>query len=196
MAHDSGRTPAPTAFPRRGELVTDAERREGKLADTHVVAVAFADLAGYTQLGAKIEPRELGSIASRLGEVVTTCLRRPVRLVKMVGDAAMLVSPDVVALLETLAEVRARVDEADRPMPAVRIGAAVGPATTRGGDWYGATVNVASRITQSAKPGQILVTEPVLDQADGHDFRRRRKLRLKGVDARVRVFELVASQDG
>jgi adenylate cyclase len=170
------------------ELITDAERRAGKLSDTREVAVAFADLAGYTELGNVLGSEELGSIAGRFGELATTCLRRPVRLVKMVGDAAMFVAPEVPEMVQTLAELRDRVERAEPELPPVRIGVSHGPATSRAGDWYGATVNLASRVTENAKPGQLLATEAVVER-DGNDvWKRRRKLRLKGVDGRVRVF--------
>jgi adenylate cyclase len=169
-------------------LITDAERRAGKLANTREMTIAFADLAGYTELGNVLGSEALGSIAGRFGELVTKALCRPVRLVKMIGDAAMFASPDVPPMLETLADLRRRVEEADGGLPPIRIGVTHGPATARGGDWYGATVNLASRVTESAKPGQLLATEAVVERAVDGEWKRRRKLRLKGVDGRVRVF--------
>jgi adenylate cyclase len=169
-------------------MITDAERRSGKLADTREVAVAFADFAGYTELGNRLASEELGSIAGRLGELATRALRRPVRIVKMVGDAVMFVSPDVSALVATLVDLRESVAEADPPLPQLRIGVSHGPATARAGDWYGATVNLASRIAESAKPGQLLVTEEVVDLNGDGTWQRRRRRRLKGVEGRVRVF--------
>ena len=75
--------------------------------------------------------------------------------------------------------------------PDVRVGVAHGPATTRGGDWFGATVNVASRVTEIARPGRILATEAVRDLAPDEAWqRRRRRANLKGVDGRVRLFSL------
>jgi adenylate cyclase len=170
------------------ELITAAEREAGELADTRMVAVAFSDLAGYTKLGNQLEAPELGSIAGRFAGLAADSLRRPVRLVKMVGDAAMFVAPDVPALVKTLAELRRRVAKADPELPPVRIGAAYGSATARAGDWFGATVNLASRLTENAKPGQLLVTEAIVERDGDAVWKRRRKLKLKGVDGRVRVF--------
>jgi adenylate cyclase len=169
-------------------LITDGERRDGKLYDTHDVAIAFADLAGYTELGNVLGSQELGSIAGRFGELATKVLRRPVRLVKMIGDAAMFVSPEVPPLVRALADLQSRVEGADPALPPVRIGVTHGPATSRAGDWYGATVNLASRITENAKAGQLLATEEVVERDGDESWKRRRKMRLKGVEGRVRVY--------
>jgi adenylate cyclase len=53
------------------------------------------------------------------------------------------------------------VDEvaASAVLPAVRVGLHHGPAVRRGGDWYGATVNIASRLCSAAAGGEVLVSE-------------------------------------
>ena len=65
----------------------------------------------------------------------------------------MFVSPDVPALIATLQALVASVAKEGEHFPDVRVGMAYGPATTRGGDWFGAPVNVASRVTEIAGPG-------------------------------------------
>jgi adenylate cyclase len=73
----------------------------------------------------------------------------------------------------------------------VRTGIAFGPATTRGGDWFGATVNLASRVCDLAKPGQILATEEVRRRATGVNWsRRRRRRRVKGIDERLQLYAI------
>ena len=170
------------------EVITDAEREAGTLAETREVAIAFADLAGYTALGSNVGSETLGSIAGRFGELVTRSLRQPVRLVKMIGDGAMFASPDVPALCATLAELSDLVADAEPDLPPIRTGVAYGPATARGGDWYGATVNLASRIAENARPGQTLATDEVVSRVSRDGWKRHRKLRLKGVGGRVTVF--------
>jgi adenylate cyclase len=171
----------------RRELITEAERQEGRLLDTRDVAVAFADLVGYTGLGSDIAATELGSIAGRFGELAAGAVRKPVHLVKMIGDAAMFVSDEVSPMVETLADLRRCVHEAKPELPEVHIGVAYGPATPRAGDWFGATVNVASRITEEAKAGQMLAEEAVCRESNGA-WKRRRKRSLKGVDRRLRLY--------
>jgi len=174
----------------RRELVTEAERRSGRLAGTREVAVAFADLVDYTRLGEQLPADELGGIAGRLHELSAAAVRQPARLVKTIGDAAMFVSPDTEQLLSTIVELVREIEAQGERFPSVRVGVAHGPATARSGDWFGAPVNVASRVTDLAKPGRILVTEAVKEQAPEHDWRRKRRRGLKGVDGRIRLFAL------
>lgn len=175
----------------RGQLVTEAEREAGQLAGTRRVAVAFADLVNYTRLGERLPPEDLGRIASRLSGFAIAAVRPPVQLVKMIGDAAMFVSADVDPLLDTiLALVESLEAEDEGSFPSLRVGVAYGSATTRGGDWFGATVNVASRVTNAAKPGRILATEEVRDRAPERDWSRKRRRSLKGVDGRLRLYAL------
>ena len=62
------------------------------------IAVCFADLVGFTALGEQVSPVELGRLAQRLDTLTTGVVEPPVRFVKMVGDAVMLISPDPTAL--------------------------------------------------------------------------------------------------
>jgi adenylate cyclase len=172
----------------RREMVTQAERDAGRLDDERDVAVAFADLVGYTRLGNNLSAPELGSLAGRYGNLAVKAVRKPVRLVKTLGDGAMFVSPDADKLVASLLDLRRRVDAADPALPPLRIGMTYGPATPRGGDWFGATVNLASRITEAAKPGQLLATEDAIDRARADDWKRRRKRSLRDVDGRLRLY--------
>ena len=179
----------------RRELASGAELKAGVLTETSDVAIAFADLVGYTRLGEQLPAESLGQIAGRLSELAVIALRRPVRLVKMIGDAAMFMSPDVPALVATVAALVESVEAEGPEFPAIRVGVTYGPATTRGGDWFGATVNVASRITDLAKPGLIVATEPVVLASPDFDWHRRRRRGLKGVEGRVRLFTLDGPAD-
>jgi adenylate cyclase len=174
----------------RGELVTEAEREAGRLAGTREVAVAFADLVNYTRLGERLHAEDLGRIAGRLNELAVEAARRPVRLVKTIGDAAMFVSPDSTKLLDGLVALVDGVRAEGPEFPSIRVGVSYGPATTRGGDWFGATVNLASRVADVARPGRILVTEAVRQRAEGYAWSRKRRRSLKGVEGRVRLYAL------
>ncbi len=179
----------------RSDLVTEAERDAGRLAGTRDVAVAFADLVGYTKLGEHLPTEELGEIATRLSELATTAICRPTQLVKTIGDAVMLVSWEVDAMLETIQRLVAAAEAEGEKFPQLRVGVAYGPATPRGGDWFGATVNLASRITDTGKPGRVFVTESVVEQAAGtYEWKRSRRRNLKGIDGRTRLFSLVPPQ--
>lgn len=175
----------------RDQLVTEAERREGRLADTSEVGVAFADLVDYTRLGEKLPLEDLTRIATRFADLAGAATKHPARLVKTIGDAVMLVSPDVPALFATVAALTESAEAEKEDFPDVRVGVAFGTATARAGDWFGATVNVASRVTDIAKPGRILATEAAR-QAAGPDFefKRRRRRSLKGIEGRTQLYSL------
>src|SRR5215217_6463690 len=87
------------------EVVGRTELASGRLAGASEVTVCFADLVGFTELGEEIAPAGLGAVAGRLTEHAMDCARSPVRLVKMIGDAALLVSTDTDALLVAALEL-------------------------------------------------------------------------------------------
>jgi adenylate cyclase len=176
----------------RSDLVTEAERDAGRLAGTRDVAVAFADLVGYTKLGGSVPTEELGLVATRLAELATASIVRPTQLVKTIGDAVMLISWEVEPMLDTIQALLAATDAEGDGFPALRVGVAYGPATPRAGDWFGATVNLASRVTDAGKPGRIYATEPIVDRAAGkHQWKRSRRRNLKGIDGRTRLYALL-----
>ncbi|MDP9135959.1 MAG: adenylate/guanylate cyclase domain-containing protein [Actinomycetota bacterium] len=176
----------------RSDLVAEAERDAGRLAGTREIVVAFADLVGYTKLGEGVPTERLGQVATRLAELATASICRPTQLVKTIGDAVMLVSWEVDPMLETLQALVAATEAEGEAFPALRVGVAFGPATPRGGDWFGSTVNLASRVTDASKPNRIYATEPVVDLAGGgYAWKRSRRRNLKGIDGRTRLYALL-----
>ena len=91
----------------RNDVIGIAERTSGKVSDTTETAVAFADLVGFTELGETVDVEELGGLAGRLSKLASDVVAQPVRVVKQIGDAVMLVSPDA-------AGARAHLPRADR----------------------------------------------------------------------------------
>jgi adenylate cyclase len=151
----------------RSELLEVAERESGALPGAREVAVCFADLVGFTRVGEEVDPAALGAIADRLETLAAQVATAPVRLVKTIGDAVLLVSPDVDALIEAaLTLVDAAEAEGDE-FPQLRAGMARGLALNRAGDWYGRPVNLASRVTAIARPGSVLCDQAVRDAAAG-----------------------------
>jgi adenylate cyclase len=147
---------------RRGMIGRD-EMQTGQATGAQEIVVCFADLVGFTALGGQIEAQELGSVAGQLAERAAEVATQPVRLVKTIGDAAMFVSEDAVAMVDAALSLGEAMEAAD--LPALRAGVASGPALQRAGDWYGHAVNLASRVTGAARPGSVLCTEEVRDAA-------------------------------
>jgi adenylate cyclase len=173
----------------RRDVIGAADLASGEVAGTAEVAVCFADLVGFTKLGEQIETEELGLVASRLDELATAAAEPPVRLVKLIGDAAMLVSTDAAAMVEAALRMVEAADREGEDFPRLRAGVAHGSALLRTGDYYGRPVNLASRLTAIAKPGSVLL-DPAAKAAAGEsfDYSFAGEKRLKGFDSRIKLF--------
>jgi adenylate cyclase len=172
------------------EAVSVAERAAGTLPGARNISVAFADLVGFTRLGEAVPPEELENLASRLSNLAHDIVSPPVRFIKTIGDAVMLVSTDPVALLRTTLELLVASEKYD-DFPQLRTGLASGCAVSRAGDWFGSPVNVASRVTGVARPGTVLVSESVREAiglADGFSWSFAGARHLKGVKGEVKLF--------
>jgi adenylate cyclase len=137
------------------------DRATGSLPGSSRVAVCFADLVGFTRLGQVLTPYELSRLAVRLEEMVTEVCEPPVKLVKTIGDAAMITCAEPAQLVDAALSLIALAAAEGAHFPALRAGIAFGPALSRAGDWFGAPVNLASRITGVARPGSVLVEAQV-----------------------------------
>lgn len=176
----------------RSDVITAAERERGQVAGRRVQAVAFADLVGFTWLGEHLESEELGAVGARLAEITHGAMEPPCRLIKTIGDAVMLVSADTGALVRTLLRL-VEVADSDERLPALRAGVTLGPAVARFGDYYGSAVNLASRVTGTARPGSVLASQAVRDAlADDGTLRWHRAglYRLKGFDGRQPLWRV------
>jgi adenylate cyclase len=172
----------------RNDYISLAERTSGKVSDTDETTVAFADLVGFTELGETVGVEELSGLAGRLARMANSVVESPVRVVKQIGDAVMLISPDVPAAIETCLTLVERAEDED-DFPPLRAGIAFGPAVNRWGDWFGSTVNVASRLTGRARPGAVLVTEEVHKAAeDGFDWSTAGEKKLKGLQKPIKTY--------
>jgi adenylate cyclase len=161
-------------------MIGRAERESGRLDGAQELTVCFADLVGFTRLGGEVEVEELGSVAGELARLAADVSEPPVRLVKTIGDAAMFVSPEPAPLIDAALALVLAVEEAE--LPSLRVGVASGPALLRAGDFYGHSVNVASRVTGVARPGSVLCTQAVHDAAaEEFEWSFAGRHRLKGV---------------
>ena len=138
-------------------MIGAADLASGEIRGTADLSVCFADLVEFTRLGEEIAAEELGSVAGRFEEMASAVAEPPVRLVKMIGDAAMLVSPEPEPMLEAALRLIEAADEEGDEFPFLRAGLALGPTLAQAGDYYGRAVNLASRITGVARPGSVLV---------------------------------------
>jgi adenylate cyclase len=141
------------------------------------VAIAFADLAGYTRLTEEAGEEQALDVVERFVEGVEHTLPDEARIVKTIGDAVMIVSSDAAALTEWAVGFQEL--QAERPLP--RIGIHHGSVLYRDGDYFGRAVNLASRVGARAAGREVLVTRDVVDQGGAQlDFERIGEVRLKG----------------
>ena len=156
------------------------------------ITVCFADLVGFTRLGERVEPGELGSVAERLTGLASELIEPPVRLVKTIGDATMLVSPEPEPALEAALDLVHAADDEGEDFPQLRAGLAAGEALNRYGDWYGSPVNLASRVTGIAYPGSVLVVEKVRESVDedSYAWSFAGEKELKGIKRPVPLFRV------
>jgi adenylate cyclase len=172
----------------REAVVSDRELAEGRLEGSDRVAIAFADLVDFTRLGERLEIDAIGRLTGRLFELASDAARPPVRLVKMIGDAAMFASPDPASLLDAVTGLVEA--DGDEELPSLRAGAALGEALGRGGDWYGRPVNLAARITAFARPDSVIVDNQLksaLADDPRFEFSFAGKHRFKGIKREIPV---------
>jgi adenylate cyclase len=121
-------------------------------------AFLFADLCGYTEY-----TRRNGDLLA--AELALAFHHRAYELaaeegcdvVKSIGDAVMVRADDGLDALRFALRLLALSET--EPYPPIRAGIDVGPAIERAGDWFGATVNTAARVTAAAPPGELVITE-------------------------------------
>lgn len=133
------------------------------------LAVGFVDIVGYTSLSRKIGMDELDDLLETFEtnayEVITS---RGGRVVKTLGDAVMFEVEDPVAAADMAIALQQLSD--DHGLPPLRVGMALGTVLTRLGDVFGEPVNIAARLTSSAKPGTILVDTALSSAVEDERF--------------------------
>ncbi len=150
------------------------------------VAIAFADLAGYTRLTEELGDELAVDAVERFVEAVENTLPDDARIVKTIGDEVMVVSGDTGGLVDWAVGFQQLVQH-ERPLP--RIGLHFGEVVYRDGDYYGREVNLSARVVARAAGGEVLVTRPVVDAAGSHlEFTLIGEVKLKGFSHTTELF--------
>jgi adenylate cyclase len=159
-------------------------------------AIAFLDLTGYTTLTEERGDRAAADLAARLVELVSTVAHQyGGHLVKLLGDGVMFYFPDPAQAVLAGLELVERIP--DQGLPRARMGVNSGPVVFQDGDYFGRTVNVAARITDYARPGEVLVSDSVATATTGpHGVRYQPigPIALKGVMTPVTLHAAVPTQ--
>jgi adenylate cyclase len=167
-----------------GHMETDLDGAAVELGRLRV-AIAFADLAGYTRLTEEEGELQAVDAVERFVEAVEITLPDDARVIKTIGDEVMVVGSDPAALTDWAVGFQRL--QSERPLP--RIGIHHGGALYRDGDYFGRDVNIASRVAARSAGGEVLVTRQVVEAAGSHlDFQRIGEVRLKGFTESTEIF--------
>lgn len=166
------------------------ERAGLRTREERLPAMCFLDITGYTRLTQERGDSAAADLAERLGRIVQRAsVDHGGRPVKWLGDGVMLHFPDpgsgVVAALEMVAAV------VEAGLPPAHVGLHSGPVVFQEGDYYGQTVNVAARIGEYARPGEVLVSRAVVEAAPDPPavrFEEVGPVELKGVSGVVELY--------
>ena len=160
--------------------------------DNAVRSVMFTDIVGSTALAQRIGDDAAFELINLHDGIVHQAVEEGHgRVIKHTGDGIMAVFLSPVAAVRTACKIQAVVgalcDEAGTPRFQVRIGAAAGEPIERDNDFFGSTVNLASRLCAQADPGAVLVSNGIAELClgKGMKFAAVRKAKLKGFDEPV-----------
>jgi class 3 adenylate cyclase/YHS domain-containing protein len=157
----------------------------------------FADLAGFTALTeAHGDEHAADLVADFAARTRTLLAEYRSEEVKLIGDALMLRSDDAAAAVRLACRIVGEIG-GQHGFPAVRVGAHAGQAVERDADWFGATVNLASRISAAAAAGEVLISaatkEAIGDGLAECSFRFIGSKRFKNVREQTEVYSVVDS---
>ena len=177
----------------QAEAALGIEEVEEGASDLQELTVGFADLVGFTTLSERLDPLEIGAMATRLLRTAEPVFAaHGARTVKSIGDALMFTARAPADASRVALDLVAAAAVAD--LPPVRVGLAYGPVLRAYADYFGRTVNIASRLCDAARPGEVLVHVPedALDAVTwseaGLELKPVRRLSLKGIKRPVDVF--------
>jgi adenylate cyclase len=151
--------------------------------------MCFLDITGYTRLTEERGDEAAADVATRLGTLVRRSSREHGgKPVKWLGDGVMFYFDEagsaVLAALDMVEGV------ASHALPPAHVGIHAGPVVFQEGDYFGRTVNIAARIADYARPGEVLVSQEVVDAVDGGPvtFTEIGPVELKGVPGTLRLY--------
>lgn len=160
-------------------------------------AFLFADLVGFTAYTEAHGDQAAADIAAAFCDRVCDINRgHEADDVKTLGDACMIYVPSATDAAELALEIVTTIGP-ENQLPRVRVGVDYGSAVRRDDDWFGRTVNRASRVVSVAAEGRAVATAAVRDAAADAavEFVDLGAISLKGISAPVDLYELRSPSD-
>ena len=173
----------------------------GMISAKSELTTMFADVCDSTQIYEKLgdeKGREI--VFGCVEQLKTICIQNEGTFVKSNGDDIMCTFPNAHSAVVAACSMQFHTEESSVNAPvriAIRIGFQHGTVMHEdGGDVRGDSVNVAARLADYAKAGQIVTSEETLAQiSQTKSFRRLERVRLKGKAERVGICEILWKQD-
>jgi class 3 adenylate cyclase len=170
----------------------------GKMSEPRELLVLFADISGstgiYEQLGDAAAVELIQGLLERMEEEVYF---HKGNVIKSIGDALLCTFADVISALAAATAMQQQAAAVEGPGGrnlALRVGMHFGPALEERGDVFGDAVNVAARVVESARPGQILITEVCFDKTPLLGRNRIRtidRITVRGRSAETTIMEVM-----
>jgi adenylate cyclase len=154
----------------------------------HPPAVCFLDITGYTRLTEQRGDQAAANLAARLAALVQRSAQEHGGTpVKWLGDGVMFYFREPAAAVLAAVEMVAGVGR--HGLPPAHVGIHAGPVVFQDGDYFGRTVNLAARIAEYARPGEVLVSQEVVDASDAApvSFVEVGPVELRGVPGALRL---------
>ena len=153
---------------------------------------SFVDLAGFSALTEVHGDDHAVAVLDRFAILAAQPMSAGDELIKSIGDAVMFASPDPASAVGLFGRLWRRC-RAEQNFPLPRTGAHHGRAIARGGDYFGAAVNLATRVASLAGGGTLLATGTVTDaaRAAGLDVVELGHRRFRNMAQPVSVFEIL-----
>ncbi len=152
------------------------------------MAVGFIDLVGFTAFSEKVSTTELGELVRRFEDAAYDLVAdNGGRVVKLIGDEVMYVAVDAQAACTVAMSL---ISEFQGENVTPRGGLAYGELLSRGGDYYGRVVNLASRIGDLAVPCELLATPALAKRCPDYEFEPAGRRQLKGFKDPVKLVSL------
>ena len=153
------------------------------------VTLLFCDLKDFTAYADEEGDGAAVAAIDRFTDTVTRERGRSVRLMKLLGDGAMLAYAEPEDALTAGERIIAAVRDA--PGPGVHASAHTGVAVLREGDYFGGAVNLAARLLALARRDELVATRPVVESGgDRFAWERAGPVRVRGVAEPVEIFRL------
>ncbi|MFD1814630.1 adenylate/guanylate cyclase domain-containing protein [Rhodococcus gannanensis] len=179
----------------RRHLASNAARffdSRGEDSDRRTLVIGFADMVGYTSLTRRLDVAELTTLLEFFESAVTTVISQNRGwVIKNVGDEVLFAAEDPVDAARIALSLQDAAQSTEE-LPNLRVGLAMGEVLVRFGDVYGSVVNIAARLTSSARPSTVLIDAAMAEALSPvHEFQLRslRTLRVRGY-SRLKAYTL------